>query len=106
MPVPLRLDAWQHYARGSVPNWATRVPKPAYSPVITSRQNSQRRAPPAGRRTVDAEARAFEQYMHDYGLYGIRHDLYSRGGCVRFSESVTSSSASAAAIGNLSWACA
>ena len=43
---------------------------------------------------------------HDCGLYGIRHDLYSRGGCVRFSESVPSSSASAAAIGNLSWACA
>jgi hypothetical protein len=61
---------------------------------------------PLARRTVDAEARAFEQYMHDCGLYGIRHDLYSRGGCVRFSESVPSSSASAAAIGNLSWACA
>jgi hypothetical protein len=44
--------------------------------------------PAPGRRTVDA------------------HDLYSRGGCVRFSESVPSSSASAAAIGNLSWACA
>jgi hypothetical protein len=44
--------------------------------------------------------------VHDCGLYGIRHDLYSRGGCVRFSKSVPSSSASAAAIGNLSWACA
>src|ERR1700730_12720563 len=39
-------------------------------------------------------------------LYGIRQDLYSRGGCVRLSESVPSSSTSAAAIGNLSWACA
>jgi hypothetical protein len=40
--------------------------------------------------------------MHDCGLNGICHDLYSRGGFVSFSGTVPSPSTSAVAIGNLS----